>query len=567
MKHRALHSFFVLTTALLLQPTLTFASASHQEDDTEKKPVPRTLSNVERAAALERFSSLKQSSGFTAAGYVKRTSSTSEMADSSNTMTSPGRVRFQTPQANTQSSALGAPSSSNAITDTEVSSLADQLASTTLGDSVGRQRSNSTPNKPSKNTTHRRAQTTVKTDSMQMEASALSDGETLAQSSSSIGTPSPKVRRRKASTGSTEAPAQKAPSSTLSKEESSSSATPSTSGRKRSVKRSLSTNDSSKKAIRKSSIDSSSTQAAYVPEIEASSSAAPSAAPSSLKISRITKPLSLSQTGKRSTSLSVRFNPESLALQDDTPLSPRILVAGQEPEARMFLAALQQSMFFVPEKQQYVKALFQLNDESTNPIIQGVINNLKQGKVGYKYRIDFDQPSTEQKAVGLKEKETTYPIRIRLGATPLFTADCYLTKEGPTHNLAETIEAALRLPKNPQLFTMQKNSKLLITDYVDGITEEKRTIFTSFASSYLKNLKDFEVIGVQNITDSVVYNIDSDRTVSCVATPQRAGYHYFIMSKSKGYLGTVHVSAFPAEFKKVTAASPSATASSSAPQD
>ncbi|MGN6671526.1 MAG: hypothetical protein ACTHJ4_08325, partial [Candidatus Nucleicultricaceae bacterium] len=461
MKHRVLHSFFVLTTALLLQPTIIFASADQHEDDTEKKPVPRTLSDTERAAALGKFRTLKQSSGFTASGYVKRTSSIpasiTPTADSSNKVALPGRVRFQEPQANTQSSApIAISSSSNAMADTDVSTLAGQLAETTLGDSVGRHRSNSTPNKLSKSATHRRAQTTVKTDAIDVGAGALSDDDAMVHTSTSISSPSPKARRRKASAGSTDALAQKAQSSTPSKAEPSSSAAPETSGRKRSVKRSLSTNDSSKKAIRKGSIDNSSTEAAHLPEIETSSAATPSAVPSSLKISRTAKSSSLSQTGKRNTALSVRFGPDIMASTDDTPpsapLSPRSIVEGQAPEARMLLAALQQSMFFVPEKHQYVKVLLQLNDGNTNPIIQEAIDNLKKGETGYSYKIDFDQPSAEQRSVGSREKATTYPITIRRGNKSLFTADCYLTEEGPTHNLASVIQTALKLPKNPHLY-------------------------------------------------------------------------------------------------------------------
>ncbi|MGN6671413.1 MAG: hypothetical protein ACTHJ4_07760, partial [Candidatus Nucleicultricaceae bacterium] len=110
-------------------------------------------------------------------------------------------------------------------------------------------------------------------------------------------------------------------------------------------------------------------------------------------------------------------------------------------------------------------------------------------------------------------------------------------------------------PKNPHLYLTSRNFKLLITDYMDAITAEKRTIFASFQPDLLKNLKehDFDIIGVKNMTETVPYTIDAKRTVSSIATPERAGYLYFMMGKNKDYLGTVRVSAFPAEFMSASA--------------
>lgn len=533
MKHRSLSAYVILTTTLLINSSLVFASVNQDEDDSATRQ-----SKSQRDMALSRYRSLQKSRGFTGPVFVA-TAPTSEPAvqaeSDTDTNTSPQRVKFQ--KSIGKGSTLAHPSSTPATSSDLIDDLVDQLATTSLEDSVMRPRTESMPGRSNRKAPQRIL-------SSKSGAKAIADGAEL--------------------TTATESPIQAESSSAHVRKKTAAIGAPSPSDahrRKRSVKRSHSTNDSTKNAIASPTTPRKRTEDGMETDHESTSFRPSSPLKMTRAASKKTTPL---DAVINVVDLDVDFHDEVLP----APLSPRGLEVGRAPSAKTLLAALQQNMFFVPEKQAYVRALFNLNPGNTHSVVQEVVDALALGKTGYTYKIDFDSPSQEPVTVEYKKKQTTYPITICYNRRPLFSANCYLIEEGPTHNLVQAVKQALKSGGHP-LYTFSETQTLLVTEYVDEITDEKRTVFTSFRSGYLDNFKkhDLDLIASRSIKSTHTYNTTKNGNILCLASSERVGYFYSVWDKKKNeYIGTIRVSAFPVEFAEDGIASAKAGSSAATPE-
>lgn len=532
MKHRSLSAYVILTTTLLINSSLAFASVNQDEDDSAT-----SQSKSQRDMALSRYRSLQKSRGFTGPVFVA-TPPTSEHAVQAeidtDTNISPQRVRFQ--KSIGKGSTLAHPSSTPNTSSDLIDDLADQLATTSLGDSAGRPRTESMPGRSNKKAPQRILSSKSGTKAIADESELTTATESQIQAESSVAP----VRKKAVAIG--------APSPSDAHR------------RKRSVKRSHSTNDSTKNAIASPTTPRKRTEGGTETDHESTSF-------------RPSSPLKMTRSVAKNPPLDAVINVVDLDadFRDEVlpaPLSPRGLEVGRAPSAKTLLAALQQNMFFVPEKQAYVRALFNLNAGNTHSVVQEVVDALALGKTGYTYKIDFDSPSQEPVTVEYKKKQTTYPITICYNRRPLFSANCYLIEEGPTHNLVQAVKQALKSGGHP-LYTFSEAQTLVVTEYVDEITDEKRTVFTSFRSGYLDNFKkhDLDLIASRSIKSTHTYNTTKNGDILCLASPERVGYFYSVWDKKKNeYIGTIRVSAFPVEFAEHGIASAKASSSAATPE-
>lgn len=174
-----------------------------------------------------------------------------------------------------------------------------------------------------------------------------------------------------------------------------------------------------------------------------------------------------------------------VADEDDMlPVSPR---GFSQVQPSSLYASLTQGMFFVESENSYFRATYSL-DEHLNPTIQQALDGIKEGKSTYKFKIDMTEP--RKRVLSRKGQETTvYPLSIYRGSQKLFTVECYKAEEGPIEGIDKAIAQALSQKNTSYGFAHNADRILVVSDYVEPITGERRAIFASTKKNWLKILK------------------------------------------------------------------------------
>jgi hypothetical protein len=502
MSYRVFQPFLILTSVFLLQNHVLLASDDQRE---ENKQVPRRVSDAE---AFERFINLQKSQGIARLSLAKVPVAVPSVVSSPKTRVRFGDSTILRYEA-VESPDLSDPESQSAITassSSDIIVLSDQLASTTLDDSLHKRPRSSSVTDASKTLQKKRTQTNLNANAlvpfpMDIDTrSVTAEAEMLALPFAPVTSPV-----------STDA------ETTVRK------------SRTRVKKRSLSTNESHRqKTIRSLLCDE---ELGSVPQ-------------------------------------NLRSPRAESSISDDTiesprPLSPRVLEEGKAPPSNSLYSSLMQSMFYVPEMKSYYKTTSQLTATGQHSVIQEALGAIGRGEQGYKYKIDFT--TSALKTVEGRIKATVYPLIVYKNSQKLFTLECYQTKEGPVNNIEVAIKKALKQSDVNPHYGFSKDSTLVVTQYREDITEEDRTIFVHFKSSFLDTLKKhpFDVIGVSSFSWTHTYETNKG-DINCFADLVRAGYSYYMFGrKNNDFIGFIRVSSYPSVVEQQATSSTPVKVSSS----